>query len=184
MTKKDSEIAPSVPNLPVQLSLAQMSEFHDEDCVELCLVQDCVIEDQAAENLVITQVVFKNVVFTRVTWPNLKLSDVVFEQCDLSNVDFSQCFMDRVRFRDCKLIGLNLTEASLRNVVIDSCNAAYAVLRYAKCFKSSFRKTSLTDADVYSATLNEVRFNCCNLDRIQLSGTKLAGIDLSTCQFY
>ena len=39
------------------------------------------------------------------------------------------------------------------------------------------------EADIYSATLTDVSFAGCNIDRVQLTGTKLAGIDLSTCQF-
>ncbi|MBP2665539.1 MAG: Pentapeptide repeat (8 copies), partial [Firmicutes bacterium] len=117
MAKKDVELNPVAPNLPPQLALAQISAFHDEECMELCLIQECAITDQIADNLVINQVVFKNVVFTRVHWPNVKLTDILFEQCDLSNVDFSLCFMYRVQFRDRKMVGINLTEASLRNVV-------------------------------------------------------------------
>jgi uncharacterized protein YjbI with pentapeptide repeats len=77
-----------------------------------------------------------------------------------------------------------MTEASLRNVVFDNCNAAYAVLRYFKCKKGNFHNTSFAEADLYSATLTDVSFTCCNLDKVQFSGTRLAGIDLSTCQFY
>jgi len=92
--------------------------------------------------------------------------------------------MDRVLFSSCKLVGISMTEASLRNVVFDNCNAAYAVMRYIRCAKGNFRDTSFTEADIYSATLTDVSFARCNLDRVQFSGTKLAGMDLSTCQFY
>ena len=184
MVKKSVEFKPLTPNLPSQLPLVQINEFYDEDCVKLSLIQDCAFEAQTAENIAISQVLFKNVVFNHLHWPNVKLTDTVFEQCDLSNVDFSQCFMDRVQLINCKLVGINMTEASLRNVVFDHCNAAYAVLRFLKCKKSKFHNTSFAEADLYSATLTDVNFACCNLDKIQFSGTKLAGIDLSSCQFY
>ena len=86
--------------------------------------------------------------------------------------------------RNCKLVGINMTEASLRNVVLNNCNASYAVLRYFKCSNSAFDNTSFTEADIYAATLANVSFAGCNLDRVQFSATKLAGIDLSTCHFY
>lgn len=172
------------PNLPSQLPLIHINKFHDEDYVELSLIQDCTFEAQTIENISITQVLFKNVDFNRLHWPHIKLTDTVFEQCDLSNVDFSECFMDRVRFTNCKMIGINMTEASLRNVDFDNCNAAYAVTRYFNCKKGYFHNTSFAEADFYSTTFKDVTFECCNLDKVQFSGTKLAGIDISTCQFY
>ncbi|QDR79538.1 pentapeptide repeat-containing protein [Sporomusa termitida] len=184
MVKKSAKSKLLSPNLPPKLSLAHNTEFHDEDCVRLSIIQDCTFETQTAENIAIDQVLFKNVDFNHLHWPCAKLTDTVFEQCDLSNVDFGQCFMDRVRLTNCKLVGINMTEASLRNVVFDNCNAAYAVLRYFKCKKSNFHNTSFAEADLYSATLTDVSFVRCNLDKVQFSGTKLAGIDLSTCQFY
>ncbi len=184
MVKKSVEVKILAPNLPFQLPLSQLNDFHDEDCVQLRWIQDCALAAQTVENLAIQQVLFKNVAFNQLRWPGVKLTDTVFEQCDLSNVDFSQCFMDRVRFTDCKLVGINMTEASLRNVAFDNCNAAYAVLRYFKCKKGYFHNSSFAEADLYSAILTEVSFTRCNLDRVQFSGTKLAGIDLSTCQFY
>jgi uncharacterized protein YjbI with pentapeptide repeats len=184
VVKKSVEHLLLAPNLPPNLPLSQMNQFHDEDNVELSLIQDCTIEVQSAENLKINQVVFKNVVFKNVHWPGVKLTDTVFEQCDLSNIDFSQCNMDRVKLINCKLVGINMAESSLRNIVIDNCNATYAVLRYLKCKRGSFRNTSFVEADIYSATLTDLSFTCCNLDRVQFSGTNLAGIDLSTCQFY
>ena len=60
MTKKDARQQPLEPYLPTQLSLVQMSALLDEDCTELGLIQDCVIEEQIAENIVVSQVIFKN----------------------------------------------------------------------------------------------------------------------------
>jgi Uncharacterized low-complexity proteins len=184
MVQKSAQSKLLAPNLPPELPLVHINEFHDEDRVQRSLIQDCALEAQTAENIAISQVIFKNVDFNRLHWPYAKLTDTVFEQCDLSNVDFSQCFMDRVQLTNCKLVGINMTEASLRNVVFDKCNAAYAVLRYFNCKKAKFQNTSFAEADLYSATLTDVSFARCNLDKVQFSGTKLAGIDLSTCQFY
>lgn len=184
MVKKTTESKPVAPDLPCELPLTHKAEFHDEDCVKLSLIQECTFETQTAENIIVNQVIFKNVDFNRLHWPCVQLTDTVFEQCDLSNVDFTQCSMDRVQLINCKLVGINMTEASFRNVVFDHCNATYAVLRYLKCKKGSFHNTSFAEADLYAATLADVSFAGCNLDRVQFSGTKLAGIDLSTCQFY
>lgn len=172
------------PNLPQELPLVHINTFHEEDYVKLCLIQDDTFADQNATNIAISQVLFKNVVFNDIHWPFTKITDTIFENCDLSNVDFSQCFMDRVRLTNCKLVGIDMTEAFLRNVVFDDCNAAYSVLRYSNCKKVNFHNSSFAEADLYSVSLIDVNFVHCNLDKVQFSGTKLAGIDLSTCEFY
>lgn len=184
MVRKSAKAKLIEPNLPQELPLVHIHAFHDEEYVRLGLIQDGTLEVQTAENIAINQVLFKNVVFSRLHWPQVKLTDTVFEQCDLSNVDFSQCFMERVRFTNCKLVGIDMTEAYLRNVVFEDCNAAYSLLRYADCKKVHFYNSSFAEADLYSATLTDVNFDHCNIDKVQFSGTKLAGIDLSTCQFY
>ncbi|MBP2649961.1 MAG: Pentapeptide repeat (8 copies) [Firmicutes bacterium] len=184
MYKKSAKPKITEPNLPSDLPLLGVDSIQDEEVIELGLIQDSRIPFQTAENIVISQAIFRNVAFNHISLPNAKLTDIIFEKCDLSNVDFSQCFMDRVRLNNCKLIGINLTEASLRNIVFDNCNASYGVLRYFDCKKVEFKNTSFAEADMYTATLNDVSFTHCNLDKAQLSGTKLAGIDLSTCEFY
>jgi len=184
MSKKSAEPKLIMPNIPPHLPLAHIKTFHDEDSVNLSLIQDYTLENHIAENIAVNQVIFKNVTFNHVHWPSANLNNIIFEKCDLSNVDFSQCCIDRVHFTNCKLVGLNMAEASLRNVVFDNCNAAYAVMRYLDCKKVNFLNTSFTEADLYSAKLTDVSFSRCNLDKVQFSGTKLAGIDLSTCLFY
>ncbi|WP_094602980.1 hypothetical protein SPSIL_040840 [Sporomusa silvacetica DSM 10669] len=184
MVKTFTKTKLKAPNLPQQLPLVHIHDFHDEDCVKLSLIQDCTFEAQNATNIVVSQVLFKNVVFNYTHWPFAKITDTIFEKCDLSNVNFSQCFMDRVRLTNCKLVGIDMTEASLRNIVFEDCNAAYSVLRFTNCKKVNFHNSSFAEADLYSATLTDVNFAHCNLDKVQFSGTKLAGIDLSTCQFY
>ncbi len=46
-----------------------------------------------------------------------------------------------------------------------------------------FQECSLLSADFYESTLQKVYFDNCQLDRAQFTGVKLAGIDLSSCEF-
>jgi len=92
--------------------------------------------------------------------------------------------MDRVELKSCKLTGSDLTESSLQHTLFEDCIAPYLLLSQTKCRKVSFEKTTLTEADFYRAQLTDVEFSRCDIDKAQFSGTKLAGIDLSSCQFY
>lgn len=44
MVKKSVESKLLSPKLPSKLQLAHINEFHDEDCVELSMIQDCTLE--------------------------------------------------------------------------------------------------------------------------------------------
>ncbi|WII40369.1 pentapeptide repeat-containing protein [Paenibacillus thiaminolyticus] len=46
-----------------------------------------------------------------------------------------------------------------------------------------FQECLLVHADLYSSSVLQTQFENCDLDQAQLSGTKLAGIDLSECTF-
>lgn len=182
MLRKTMAVKIAAPNLP-PAAIIEVDRLRDEDFLEGGLIQDCTWQQHTAEHLLIKQVAFKNVVFQDVGWPYANLTDVVFEQCDLSNVDFQQCLLERVRFSNCKMVGSNLSEASLKHVVMEHCHAAYAVLRYAHCKQVHFNHSAYTEADFYAAVLQDVCFTKCNIDKAQLSGIALKGIDLSTCQF-
>ncbi|MFS0728029.1 pentapeptide repeat-containing protein [Paenibacillus sp. 1P07SE] len=109
--------------------------------------------------------------------------DVVFEHCDLSNLDLSGAVMHRVEFRDCKLMGLDLSDATLRHVSFAHCDMRYLNLRYADLRRVTFDQCALANADCYQGAFQEVELTRSNLDQIQLTGVKLAGLDLSTCEF-
>ena len=109
--------------------------------------------------------------------------DVIFEQCDLSNLDLSNAIMHRVLFRDCKLMGLELSEATMRHVSFENCDMRYINMRYADLKRVSFDRCAMVNADAYQASFQEVSITRSNVDQIQLTGVKLAGLDLSTCEF-
>ena len=89
----------------------------------------------------------------------------------------------RTEFRDCKIMGLDLTGATLRNLLMRDCMGDYSTYRFTNMKQVSFLDCSLCGADFYSSELQQVHFDGSNLDQVQLSGTKLEGIDLSVCEF-
>lgn len=91
--------------------------------------------------------------------------------------------LHRVVFHNCKLLGMDITGSTLRNVRFGQCYADYAVLRFSNFKGVSFEKCSLAKADMSNMTLANLYFTETKLDQAQLSQTKLRGIDLSDCQF-
>lgn len=81
------------------------------------------------------------------------------------------------------MVGIDLTEATLRNVLFHNCIGDFANFRYANFKQALFEESSLRSADFYSATLQKVYMQRCNLDAVQLSAVKLEGMDLSNCDF-
>ena len=109
--------------------------------------------------------------------------DVVFERCDLSNARLSEAFFQRVRFVDCKLLGADLDSARLRSAAFTGC-----VLRMANFSLSKAQDVRFAQCDLTEAALRDLReckrveFSACDLRRAELAGTRLAGMDLTTCE--
>lgn len=186
--KKQKNTVVSPPRLPKELEQLDKLDFTDreiytEELFQIGIVENEVIGHQAAERVCFDQVIFKNVTFEQFSLHKLELTDVIFEKCDLSNIDLSDAIMHRVEMNDCKMLGLNLLGSTLRNVLFHNCSADFATFRFANCKQVKFEHSSLCNADFYRSELTKVELCESNLDQAQMSGTKLAGIDLSTCRF-
>jgi uncharacterized protein YjbI with pentapeptide repeats len=155
--------------------------FEDEDQICMKLISNCIIEDQSAEKVNFKQVIFRDVTFKNISFSRADIEDVRFENCDLSNVDLSGSLMHRVEFIDCKVLGSNLSEASLQNVVMNKCNARYVNLVFSRCKKFRIEESELSFADFRWSEFTDANFVNTNLQESQLAGTKLEGVDLSMC---
>lgn len=91
--------------------------------------------------------------------------DVVFENCDLSGAVLDRAQLDRVVFRGCRLTGTMLTAARLQDVVIEDCVATLANFRATRASLLFVRRTSLVEADFYTAALTDCAILDCDLSR-------------------
>ena len=103
------------------------------------VIADCIIENQSAEHVSFDQVIFRNVIFKDANFRAVELTDIRFENCDLSNADLSGAIIHRVEMINCKILGLNLSEATLRNVLFDDCNGRYISFRFSDCKQVNFK---------------------------------------------
>src|SRR6476620_2483556 len=104
------------PKIPSSLTPLDFNDREDS-YINMAIISDCSISQEEIEKLIFEEVVFKNVTFLDGSFRFIQLTDVIFDRCDLSNVDFTDGIIHRVEFRDSKLLGLNLADATLRNVL-------------------------------------------------------------------
>lgn len=172
------------PRLPHNLPLLELDQLDSGQYIEAGLLQDASIEYQEAHKVIVDKTVFRNVVFAQCSLIGVELTDVVFDKCDLSNANFSDAIIHRSEFLNCKMVGTNLTGATLRNVRFQQCLADYATLRFADMKSIVLEECSLIKSDFYHCKLQKKTvFRQCNIDGAQFSGTELDGIDLSDCEF-
>lgn len=109
--------------------------------------------------------------------------DVEFVRCDFSNARLSDAFFQRVRFVECKLLGADLDGARIRHVSFADCLLRMANFSSAKAEDACFLRCDLTEAALRELrSFKRVAFTECNLRRAELAGTRLAGVDLTTCE--
>lgn len=109
----------------------------DEAIFSSVRICDAAFEPKEAECLTFKQTIFQKVLFNETVWRHIDLMNVRFEDCDLANVDFSEGILHRVEFINCKLVGMNLSQATLRDVTFEDCSGRYASMSFANCKRVS-----------------------------------------------
>ncbi|WP_141499625.1 pentapeptide repeat-containing protein [Paenibacillus luteus] len=183
MTSKREKI--ESPKIPDQLQALDVPDYEWSDDYEISdsIIRDCGVHNQSAYKPCFDRVVFNNVVFRGTSLRKAEFTDVRFDNCDLANIELSEAIMHRVSFHNCKLLGMDITGATLRNVRFDQCIADYAVLRFGNAKGVKLEKSSFAKGDLSNMTISNFYLTEVNIDQVQLSQTKLGGIDISTCEF-
>ena len=158
------------------------NEVKDNDSFCDGIMEGCILENQRAERVSFDRVIFRNVIFKEAAFKSLELTDIRFENCDLSNADLSGSVIHRVEMVKCKILGLNLSEATLRNVLFDDCNGLYISFRFSDCKQVNFKNCLLNNGDFQKSNFSKVSFLSSNLQQVEFSGTTLKGIDLTSSE--
>ena len=108
------------------------------------------------------------------------MTDVRLNECSLSNLICERLLVHRAEFFDCRLVGLNITDGHLQNVIFRACDAQLARFRFSSFKSVIFEGCNLPDANFQGADLSGVRFRNCDLSRTEMSQAKLSGADFRT----
>ena len=96
-----------------------------------CSLADCVGRDMAVERSIC-----EKVSFTQSRLHKMTIRDARFQECDMANASWGGSFWDRVEIAGCRLVGFDASQAIMKNMLVEECQADFACFRFA-----SFKKT-------------------------------------------
>lgn len=154
-----------------------------DGCVADALVDDVVLAYECANAATCERMVFRACEFERVDFRDVTLRDVRFESCRFINCTMDGSWLCRVDFLDCSALGLSLLASRLAGVFASSTDFSYANLSETSIDGMRLVDCRLVEAALQRAKLKKVALAGCDLTRLDVFGTKLSGLDVSTCVF-
>lgn len=147
------------------------------------LVEDVELAYECANGATFEGAVFRSCLFEQVDLRDCTFRDVVFEGCRFIGCAMDRSWLNRVDMRDCSAPGMSLLRARLAQVSALSTDLSYANLSETSIDRLLLRDCKLREAALQRAKLKRVQWDACDLTRIDVFGTPLAGIDVSGCVF-
>lgn len=147
------------------------------------LVEDVELAYECANGATFEHAVFRDCLFEQVDLRDCTFRDVVFENCRFIGCAMDRAWLNRVDLRDCSAPGVSLLQARIAWVRAISTDLSYANVSEASIDRFSLEGCKMREAALQRAKLKNVRWDTCDLTRIDVFGTPLAGIDVSSCVF-
>lgn len=147
------------------------------------LVEDMELAYECSNGTTFEAIVFRSCEFERVDFRDSTFRDVRFENCRFFNCAMDKAWLNRVDFSGCSALGLSLLQARLAGVYACDTDFSYANISETSIDQLCLKSCRLIEVALQRAKLKRVVLQECNLTRLDVFGTKLAGIDLSTCVF-
>ena len=181
-----SIVNPRLPAKPVPVGdFASLAQEHmsDESPVSGIVVSDTCLREEDVQALEVRSSVFRECSFSHCHFEKAVFVDVVFRNCDLSNSKFRSAYFERCRFESCKLIGIDMSDTRIKNVVFQETRLQYACFDKTKMTDVHFDQTDFTEASVIEASLKQFTAADTKFLRNNFYKTSLAGIDFTRCEF-
>lgn len=163
---------------PKSLRAEALATIEDHGEYTALALADCDLTQQIAANVIFEQAQIRRSIFARTRLARLRLIDVRFEACDLSGADWEKVRIRRAEISGGRLLGMQLLEADLENVLVRDCNLEDAVFAAAKLKSVRFEKCNLRGVSFDQADLNSAAFHECDLTNADLRSAKLHEVDL------
>lgn len=138
---------------------------------------------EAAESATFDTVLFRGCEFDGVDFSGCTFRDVRFEGCRFTRCSMERAWLSRCDILSCSAPGLNLLQARLSSVLFEETDLSYANLSETSIDRVAIRASRLREAAMQAVKAKRLVFSDSDLTRLDVFGTKLAGIDLSTCAF-
>ncbi len=109
--------------------------------------------------------------------PKLILRDTTLETCDLRNTALMDLQASRVVIRDCQLLGVDVSGATLRDLVCINCQIRLGRAFGAKFERCWFENCDLREAEFEESRFERVSFRGCDLRQARLLRSPLRHVD-------
>jgi uncharacterized protein YjbI with pentapeptide repeats len=109
------------------------------------------------------------------------LLDAVVTDADWANERAQRWAAQRVEFRRCRLTGMELAEATIRDVTFEECRIDLAGIRHAKLERVAFRDCRMSECDLYGSALKDVLFERCELREATFSTCSIQRVEFRRC---
>ncbi len=180
MPRRDAAI-PHTPELPAALEPAEVGELsHDASYTE-CEVVDAVLSDQQANGVIFDAARLVNVELAGSRLDDLRLTDTELKRCNLANTRAQRAEAARVTFDGSRMTGIQLSEASLRDVTIRDCRVDLASFGFSQLTRVTFESCVLDQTDFLESKLESVRFHSCQLTRADFRGARMQQCEFRRC---
>ena len=150
-------------------------------CGAACTDAELAYED--AHGATFEAMEFRGVVFDHVDFHGCTFRDVLFRDCRFTSCTMEGAWLSRVDVRDCSAPGLSLLRARLANVFMAGTDLSWANLSETSIDCLALHGVRLREAALQRSRMKRVELDACDLTRLDVFGTSLAGIDVSRCIF-
>ncbi|MEO1534536.1 MAG: pentapeptide repeat-containing protein, partial [Planctomycetota bacterium] len=107
-----------------------------------------------------------------------RLRDATLRACDLSNTRCTDRIATRVELQDCRLVGIDVSGATLRDLRCTDCQISLARAFGTTLERCWFENCDLRECDFDEATLAGVVFRNCDLRQVRFASSKLGQTDV------
>ena len=177
--KRRKPVLPEYPDRATLEQAARRALDLDED-VENLLFEDDVLEGLEGTSLTFSGCVFRRVRFGENDFSHLNLLDCRLDHCDFSGFRLPEGSMHRVEALQCRGMGAQLDRSVLRDVLFDQCRLGYLTVSECRLLQTAFADCELENLLLYGCQLKDAAFERCRMTAAEVTGTSLAGVDLST----
>ena len=128
-------------------------------------------------------VLFRGCLLEGVDFSGCTFRDVRFSGCRFIRCSMDRAWLNRVDVVDCSAPGLSLAQARIASTLFSSCDLSYANLSESSIDRLRAVGTRFCEAAMQRAKLKHVELDGCDLTRLDVFGTPLFVIDVSSCTF-
>jgi uncharacterized protein YjbI with pentapeptide repeats len=171
----------AAPRILPQLSLGSLESLMEGELDEVHLF-DVDATKLNSPALVIDGSVVEKTHFLQAQLLRLGAKDMRVKQSDFSSAALTDANINRAEFITCRMTGVDLSKATLHDVVFKGCKLDLANFRFTDLRRVHFIDCTLVETDFLGASLSDVVFQSCVLEKVNFNQIHCKQLDLRSSQ--